>query len=175
MKHGGSAQRYRQPTLETEATEEEMKAITEAVAAGVVTPAPGLKPQPTTPGLPAAAPMTPAIDRETPRKRSAEETPDEPEARRHDDEDSEDSPRRAHEKRETPHEDSGEGEKKQRREESEIEETEGASAGRSTRPREGEEERMVSSSPSKIPRLYPPQYAGIQAIEAHVDEEMNLI
>ena len=35
MKHGGSAQRYRQPTLENETTEEEIKAITEAVAAGV--------------------------------------------------------------------------------------------------------------------------------------------
>ena len=88
MKHGGSAQRYRQPTLENEATEEEMKMTTEAVAAGVVTPASGLKPQPTTPGLPAVtAPMTPAIGRETPRKRSAEEGEGEPEAKRHDDED----------------------------------------------------------------------------------------
>ena len=32
---------------------------------------------------------------------------------------------------------------------------------------------MASSSPTKIPRLYPPQYAGIQAIEAHGDEEIN--
>ena len=102
MKHGGSAQRYRQPTLENEATEEEMKMITEAVAAGVVTPAPGLKPQPTTPCLPpVTAPMTPAIGREAPKKRSAEGVEEEPEAKRHDDED---SPRRAHEKRDSLHE-----------------------------------------------------------------------
>ena len=166
MKHGGSAQRYRQPKLENEATEEEMKAITEAVAAGVVTPAPGLKPQPTTPGFPVPAPTTPAIGRETPRKRSAEETQEGPEAKRHDDED---SPRRVHEKRETQHEDQEEKEKKQRTEDVEAEERGGAS---STRPRENEEQ-MGSASPSKIPRLYPPQYAGIQAIEAHGDEEMN--
>ena len=170
MKHGGSAQRYRQPTLENEATEEEMKAITEAVAAGVVTPAPGLKPQPTTPGISAAAPVTPAIGRETPRKRSAEDAPEEPEAKRHDEED---SPRRSHEKRETQHEEHGEKDKKQRIEESEEEEIGGTPGMASTRAREVEEDKITSASPSKIPRLYPPHYAGIQAIEAHGDEEMD--
>ena len=172
MKHGGSVQRYRQLTLENGATEEEMRAITEAVAAGVVTPAPGLKTQPTTPGFLAAqaAPMSPAIEQEATRKRSAEEVLEEPDAKRHDDEG---SPRRVHEKRETLHEDAGEVEKKQRQKERNDEEIERTSAPTSTRPREGEEETMANSSPSKIPRLYPPQYAGIQAVEAHGDEEMD--
>ena len=51
------AQRYRQPTLEAEATEEELEAISEAIAAGVVTPAPGPHGQPKTPA--AAAPGAP--------------------------------------------------------------------------------------------------------------------
>ena len=119
MKHGGSAQRYRQPTLENEATEEEMRMITEAVAAGVVTPAPGLKPQPTTPGfLTVAAPTTPAIGRETPRKRRAEEPLEDLEAEK---QENEDSPRRVREKRETLHEESQDGEKRSRKEETEIE------------------------------------------------------
>ena len=43
------------------------------------------------------------------------------------------------------------------------------------REREAEEgnARVVASSPSKIQRLYPPQYAGVQSIEAHGDEEMD--
>ena len=32
---------------------------------------------------------------------------------------------------------------------------------------------MVSASPSKLARLYPPHYAGIQAIEAHGHEEIG--
>ena len=101
MKHGGQAQRYRQPTLEMEATEEEMRAVTEAVAAGVVTPAPGSKAQPTTPGMPGlatAAPTTPVPTSTTPRtKRTVEHEEEEgPEAKKLD---KEASPRRAHEKR----------------------------------------------------------------------------
>ena len=49
MKHAGQAQRYRQPTLEMEASEEELTAIAQDVATGVVTPAPGC--QPMTPGI----------------------------------------------------------------------------------------------------------------------------
>ena len=86
MKHAGQAQRYRQPTLENEATEEEMKAVTDAVAAGVVTPAPGLRPQPTTPGMlgqsSTAVPQTPAPLPATPRKRSVEGESEEPEKKR---------------------------------------------------------------------------------------------
>ena len=37
----------------------------------------------------------------------------------------------------------------------------------------GEQEKPGRSSPSKIPRLYPPEYAGVQSIEAHGDEEMG--
>ena len=65
MKHAGQAQRYRQPTLEMEASEEELTAIAQDVATGVVTAAPGC--QPMTPGITltmggpssAAAPRTP--------------------------------------------------------------------------------------------------------------------
>ena len=65
MKHAGKAQRYRQPTLEMEVNEEEMTAIAQDVATGVVTPAPGC--QPMTPGItltvtgpkPSEAPQTP--------------------------------------------------------------------------------------------------------------------
>lgn len=42
-----------------------------------------------------------------------------------------------------------------------------------TRPREKEAEHVVSASPSKLARLYPPHYAGIQAIEAHGHEEIG--
>ena len=65
MKHAGQAQKYRQPTLEVEASEEEMKEIANAVASGVVTPAPGLQGQPMTPAMIGnAAPATPATRRE---------------------------------------------------------------------------------------------------------------
>ena len=45
MKHAGQPQRYRQPTIEMEASEEELKEIAQEVT-GVVTPAPGLQAQP---------------------------------------------------------------------------------------------------------------------------------
>ena len=38
---------------------------------------------------------------------------------------------------------------------------------------EEDEEVTASASPSKLSRLYPPHYAGIQAIEAHGDEELG--
>ena len=40
MKHGGQAQKYRQPTLEAEIQPEELDNIAQTVAAGLVTPAP---------------------------------------------------------------------------------------------------------------------------------------
>ena len=169
MKHGGQAQRYRQPTLGTEATEEEMKAVTEAIAAGVVTPAPGSRAQPTTPGMPsAAAPMTPAPTSTTPRQKRAVETEEDedPEAKKLD---KETSPRRAHEKREKETV-AEESEKKQKTEE---EGTTSLPSGVVRERKAESQEGLPTSSPSKIPRLYPPQYAGVQAIEAHGDEEME--
>ena len=38
---------------------------------------------------------------------------------------------------------------------------------------EEDEEVTASASPSKLSRLYPPHYAGVQAIEAHGDEELG--
>ena len=38
---------------------------------------------------------------------------------------------------------------------------------------DAEAERPPASPPSKIARLYPPQHAGIQTIEAHGDDEMD--
>ena len=176
MKHAGQAQRYRQPTLENEATEEEMKAVTDAVAAGVVTPAPGLRPQPTMPGMPSqslatAVPQTPAPLPATPRKRSVEGESEGPERKR---QDASDSPRKAHDKRESEAIDPG-TEKKQKTEE-EMEQ-EGSmslpSNAMAVEPRGEGGEMMASSSPSNLARLYPPHYAGIQAIEAHGDEEVG--
>ena len=99
MRHGGQAQRYRQPTLEADATEEELKAISEAIAAGVVTPAPGLHGQPKTPAMAIGAPTTPAPMPSTPKaKRPAEEAvAEEPEEKR---QDKTESPRKGQEKRE---------------------------------------------------------------------------
>ena len=62
-----------------------MKALTDAVAAGVVTPAPGLKPQPTTPGVVgmSAIPQTPGAAPATPRlKRASEGEEEGPERKR---------------------------------------------------------------------------------------------
>ena len=83
--------------------------------------------------------------------------------------DMETSPRRAHDKRENEG-DEEEGEKKQK-----IEGGEDANQPSGiVREREAvEDDRTIPTSPSKIPRLYPPQYAGVQAIEAHGDEEMG--
>ena len=174
MKHAGAAQRYRQPTLEVEATEEELKAVRDAVAAGVVTPAPGLRAQPTTPGLPSGAPATPAVIPMTPRaKRSLETDEKSPEAKRLDDTT---SPRRSHEKRTTDEASESGDEKRQKVEEEATIDEGGATEKQSrgvVRAAEGGEEIAASASPSKMSRLYPPHYAGIQAIEAHGDEELG--
>ena len=88
--------------------------------------------------------------------------------------DATDSPRKAHDKRE-PDDVSPGTEKKQKLGEDEGEQ-EGSTSLPSkitaTRSRE-EGEEMAVSSPTKVARLYPPHYAGIQAIEAHGDEEVG--
>ena len=169
MRHGGQAQRYRQPTLEAEATEEELKAISEAIAAGVVTPAPGLHGQPKTPAMAIGAPSTPAPMPSTPKaKRSAEEAiAEEPEEKR---QDRTESPRKGHEKREAQRE--AETEKKQKVQE-EKEAGEAGAPSNNTRPRDEEAQMSPSSSPAKVARLYPPHFAGIQAVEVHGDEEFD--
>ena len=83
--------------------------------------------------------------------------------------DKETSPRRAHDKREIEG-DEEEIEKKQKTEEGETASLpSGIVRERETDGHEG----PATSSPSKIARLYPPQYAGVQSIEAHGDEEMG--
>ena len=42
-----------------------------------------------------------------------------------------------------------------------------------TRSRDEDGDQAVPDSPSKVARLYPPHYAGIQSIEAHGDEEVG--
>lgn len=58
VKHGGQAQKYRQPTLEAE-IQPELETIAQTVAAGLVTPAPGL--HGASQGIGDAAPTTPAL------------------------------------------------------------------------------------------------------------------
>lgn len=105
MRHAGQAQKYRRPTLEMEASEEETKEIANAGATGVVTPAPALQGQPMTPAVVGtAAPVTPAPKRdevqESPKnaqmKRALEEQGDEHEAKKMD---KTSSPRRTQDKR----------------------------------------------------------------------------
>ena len=174
MKHAGTAQRYRQPTLEAEAIEKEMKAVRDAVAAGVVTPALGLRVQPTTPGLPSGALETPTVIPMIPRAKGGLDTDETgPKAKRLDDTT---SPRRSHEKSMIDEAlDSGD-EKRQKVSEEMIgmdkSATEEPPRGM-VRTAEGDEEIIANASPSKLSRLYPPHYAGIQAIEAHGDEELG--
>ena len=169
MKHAGQAQKYRQPTLEVEASEEEMKEIANAVASGVVTPAPGLQGQPMTPAvINNAAPATPATRRdevqESPKnvqiKRSIEEQDEEHEAKRTD---TTISPRRTQDKRALTEEEMEEPEKKHRSE---------------TRlpPEAMHSGSQLEGSPSASPssQLYPPYYAGLNRIEAHGDEEFGI-
>ena len=174
MKHAGAAQRYRQPTLEAEATEEELKAVRDAVAAGVVTPAPGLQAQPSTPGFAGGAPATPAVIPMTPRaKRSLETEEAGPDAKKLDDAT---SPRRNHEKRTTDEASDSGDEKRQKinEETSAVEESSNLEPPRGVvRTAEEGGEAMASASPNKSSRLYRPHYAGIQAIEAHGDEELG--
>lgn len=98
-KHGEQAQKYRQTTLEAEIQPAELENVAQAVAAGLVTPAPGLHgnaqgqqgvgvPAPMTPALP-----TPSTKREHGEQESARE------AKR---QDITESPRKTANKRGTP-------------------------------------------------------------------------
>ena len=167
MRHAGDTQRTRIPTLEIEAEENDMKEIAHDVASGLIGPTPGLRtPAPRTPGVGQVAPGTPAPGTPAPQipqvgvKRTLEEGEDEQDAKRVDDST---SPRRAHEKREA-HEESEEQEKKQKLDDS------------STDVRMPESSR---GSPSNKEHLYPPGYAGVNAVnmEVHGDDEVewNLI
>ena len=167
MRHAEQTQRTRQPTLEAEAEESEMKEIATEVAAGMVGPTPGLKtPVPNTPGI--VAPKTPNVGSMAPStpgptspsgemasmalKRPLE-TAEESEPKRLDDTS---SPRMAHEKRDP---------------EVDVEELE-------SEQREHGPRRALEASPRGSPssRLYPPTYAGISAVnmEIHGDEEDDL-
>ena len=176
MKHAGAAQRYRQPTLEAEATEEELKAVRDAVAAGVVRPAPGLRAQPSTPGLASGAPVTPAVIPMTPRaERSLDTEETGPEAKRLDDTT---SPRRSREKRATDETSNSGDEKRQKvsEETNVVDESSNLEPPRGVvRTAEESEEVMASASPNKSSRLYPPHNARIQAIEATdlIPDEIN--
>ena len=170
MKHAGKTQRYRQPTLEMEVNEEEMKAIAQDVATGVVTPAPGS--QPMTPGItltmlgPAAkeAPQTPTKPAMKRQLTEEEKSESERESKKVD---TSDSPRRNAAKRQG--EEGAEGEEKRGRVEADPQ-AEGS-----------EVRRELEGSPRMAPahdtgRLYPPHYAGIDAIglEPHGDEEVDM-
>ena len=170
MRHAGQIQRARQPTLEAEAEESEMKEIATEVAAGMVGPTPGLKtPVPNTPGM--VAPKTPNVGSMAPAtpgptspsgetgsmalKRPLE-TSEESEPKRLDDTS---SPRKTHEKREP---------------EVDVEELESEQRERG----HDEPMRTLEASPRGSPssRLYPPTYAGVNAVnvEIHGDEEIDL-
>ena len=96
MKHGGHAQKYRQPTLEAEIQPEELDNIAQTVAAGLVTPAPGLHAGQSQQGIGMAAPTTPALPNPS-TKRQREEMEDEQVLKR---QDTTESPRKSAEKRE---------------------------------------------------------------------------
>ena len=93
--------KIRQPTIEMEASEEEQKEIAQEVATGVVTPAPGLQAQPTTPGVTltmsgsAAAPRTPTSGPAKRRLDEEEKTEEEKGGKR---QDATESPRKSAEK-----------------------------------------------------------------------------
>ena len=165
MRHAGQAQKYRMPTLETDATEEDMKQIATDVAAGVVTPAPGLRAQPTTPGIAIPAPSTPALM--SPRSKGdkrpllEEEKEDEHEEKKLD---KSTSPRRAHEKRVIEVSDD-EDEKKARVELPRTPEAPIESAPT---------DRSAQASTTSSGPLYPPHFAGVNAVEAHGDEEVGV-
>ena len=174
MKHGGQAQKYRQPTLEAEIQPEELDDIAQTVAAGLVTPAPGLHISQNQQGTGVAAPVTPALPNPS-TKRQQDDIEDDRTLKR---QDTTESPRKLAEKREVE-EVEAEAEKRKKTEESsedkprdaEMHMGEQNDAAATTRPAEHEAE----GSPSgKIARLYPPHYAGIQSVEVHGDEEMGL-
>ena len=119
------------------------------------------------PQTPGAAPATPRL------KRASESEEDGPERKKLD---VSDSPRKSQEKREAEAKDPGTEKKQRIEEEEEVIEEASASMPTSTpgtRLREEDGERLRPESPSKVARLYPPHYAGIQSVEAHGDEEVG--
>ena len=119
--------------------------------------------------------MTPAVIPMTPRaKRSLDREETGPEAKRLDDTT---SPRRSREKRATDEASDSGDEKRQKMmcgETSAVEESSNLEPPRGVvRTAEESGEVTASASPNKSSRLYPPHYAGIQAIEAHGDEELG--
>ena len=130
------------------------------VAAGVVTPAPGLRAQPTTPGIAVPAPSTPALmsPRSKGDKRSLleEEKEDDHEEKKLD---QSTSPRRAHEKRVIEISDD-EDEKK-----AHVEVPRTPEAPMESAPTE----RSTQASPTSSG----PHFAGVNAVEAHGDEEVG--
>ena len=148
-----------------EAEENEMKEIAADVASGLIGPTPGLRtPVPRTPGVGQAAPGTPAPGTPAPQipqagvKRTLEEGEDEGQGAKRIDDST--SPRRMHEKREA-HGEVEEQEKKQKVEDPST------------------DVRMPESSPRGSPsnreHLYPPGYAGVNAVsmEVHGDDEVD--
>ena len=135
------------------------------VAAGVVTPAPGLRAQPTTPGIVVPAPSTPALT--SPRSKGdkrpllEEEREDEHEEKKVD---QSTSPRRAHEKRVIEVSDD-EDEKKACVEVPRTPEVPMESAPTET---------STQASPTSSGPLYPPHFAGVNVVEAHGDEEVGV-
>ena len=170
MKRGGQVQKYRQPTLEAEIQPEELEDIAQTVAAGLVTPAPGL--QGSGQGGGEAAPMTPALPI-PPAKRPMSVVVDERGAKK---QDTTESPRKIASKREA------EVGVEEAEESSRKEETEGVivveddempeeSSESKTRPIDHEAE---GSPGGKMARLYPPHCAGAQSVEVHGDEEVSV-
>lgn len=147
MRHGGQAQRYRQPTLEAEATEEELKAISEAISAGVVTPASARSSWTT---KDTCSDLHRFQQRRDQRGRQGDGGARREETR---------LIRKGSLRRQKIQEDEGTEEK--------------AMPSSASRPREEGPELLPSASPTKIARRYPPHCAGIQAIEVHGDEEFD--
>ena len=122
----GSPQRN--PTIEAEINPDELEEMSKTVAAGLVTPAPGLTAQPKTPAMQLAAPEKPAIQTNAGQKRSAEGAQEEePEAKKHD---LETSPRRLAMKREGEQPSDETDDKKQKTREEGEEEGKKMTAGR---------------------------------------------
>ena len=159
----------RNPTVEADINPDELEEMSKTVAAGLVTPAPGLTAQPKTPVGAFAAPGTPAQigDASAGVKRSAEgQREEESEAKR---QDVTESPRKMVTKRGGAEEEQTD-EKRQRvtsEESIEIDD-------KMEKPNKETEHEPEGSPSAKKSRLYPPHYAGIEAVEVHGDEEAGL-
>ena len=150
MRQTGQKQRSRQPTLEEEASEQELKEIANDVADGIVTPTPGVHAAPDTPGLLSTfAPMTPALP-SSPKKPAVKRLLDEEiegEERVSKKVDASTSPRKGHEKRVIEEDENVESEEKKSK-----------MSGVALPSMATSEARTVESSPRGSPtaQLYPP-------------------